>query len=194
MNCASRGFGPGAAEATAVWIVHTHAIDAFPISPRLGVTSAVMRCGKTTLLDVLSGLVRRPMATVNTTAAGVYRLVDMMAPTLLIDEADTFLNKNVALRGILNSGHRRNSAHVFRAGRLYSTWAPAAIAMIGRLPGTLDDRSIPIRLQRRRKDEVIATFRLDRPQDLRSSFPHGGSMGRRQSGPPQRRPGGCRAR
>jgi putative DNA primase/helicase len=157
---------PGTPDATAVWILHTHAIDAFSISPRLGITSALQGSGKTTLLDVLSCLVRRPMVTVNTTAAAVFRLVDMMAPTLLIDEADTFLTNNHTLRGILNSGHRRNSANVFRAGQMFSTWASAAIAMNGRLPTTLEDRSIQIRLQRRRKDEVIAPFRLDQTKDL----------------------------
>jgi hypothetical protein len=156
-----------AAEATALWVIHTHAIDAFAISPRLAITSAVMRCGKTTLLDVLSGLVRCPMTTVNTTAAGIYRLIAAKAPTLLIDEADTFLMKSKELRGILNSGHRRNSAFVVRADETFSTWAAVAIAMIGRLSSTLEDRSILVRLQRRRADEFIAPFRLDQIGDLR---------------------------
>ncbi|HEY8441322.1 MAG TPA: hypothetical protein VIK79_07730, partial [Xanthobacteraceae bacterium] len=57
----------GAAEAIALWIVHTHCFDGFAISPRLAITSPVMRCGKTTLLEVLSCLVRRPMTTANAT-------------------------------------------------------------------------------------------------------------------------------
>jgi len=77
----------GAVEATALWTVHTHALDAFAISPRLAITSPVMKCGKTTLLDVVACLVLRPMTTVNTTPAAIYRLVDRKAPTLPIDEA-----------------------------------------------------------------------------------------------------------
>jgi len=156
----------GAAEATALWAVHTHALDAFVISPRLAITSPVMRCGKTTLLDVLSRLVRSPMTTVNTTAAALFHLVDTMSPTLLIDEADTFPSKNGDLRGILNSGHRRNSVLVLRVDGSYSTFAAAAIAMIGCLPATLEDRSIPIRLQRRRADEVVVPFRCDQTPGL----------------------------
>jgi hypothetical protein len=158
----------GAAEVAALWAMHTHALDAFSISPRLAITSPVMRCGKTTLLDVLSVLVPNPTATVNTTAAALFHLIDTMTqpPTLLIDEADTFISKNVDLRGILNSGYRRNTARVLRADVSYSTWAPAAIAMIGCLPSTLEDRSILVRLERRRADEVIVPFRHDQTPGL----------------------------
>lgn len=157
----------GAAEATALWTVHTHALDASATSPRLAITSPVMKCGKTTLLDVVACLVRRPMTTVNTTPAAMYRLVDRKAPTLLIDEADTFLTKNAPLRGILNSGYRKNSAFVMRADEIFSTWAAVAIAMIGRLPSTLEDRSILVRLQRRRADEPNTSFRQDQTDDLK---------------------------
>jgi hypothetical protein len=62
----------GAAEATALWVVHTYCFDAFSITPRLAITSAVMRCGKTTLLDVLSCLAHRPISTANATPAAIY--------------------------------------------------------------------------------------------------------------------------
>src|SRR5262245_31097823 len=34
----------GAAEAAALWVLHTYCFDAFAITPRLAITSAVMRC------------------------------------------------------------------------------------------------------------------------------------------------------
>ena len=157
----------GAAEAVALWVLHTHALEAFLISPRLAITSVVMRCGKTTLVDVLSLLVRSALTTVNATAAAIFKLVHACHPTLLVDEADTFLTKNSDLRGILNSGYRRNVAFVIRADAIYSTWAPVAVAMIGRLPATLEDRSVVVRLKRRRQDEVIAPFRFDQTEGLR---------------------------
>jgi len=155
-----------AAEAVALWVLHTHALEAFLISPRLAITSVVMRSGKTTLVDILSRLARNPLTTVNATAAAIFRLVDAFRPTLLIDEADTFRTRNSELRGILNSGYRRNSAFVMRADAIYSTWAPVAVAMIGRLPATLEDRSLVVRLKRRRPDEVIAPFRFDQTEGL----------------------------
>ena len=45
--------------------------------------------------------------------------------------------------------------------RMFTTWAPIAIAMIGRLPGTLEDRSLAIKMRRKRPDESVARFRLD---------------------------------
>lgn len=55
-----------------------------------------------------------------------------------------------------------------RADGSYSTWAPVAVAMIGRLPATLEDRSVVVRLKRRRLDEPIARFRFDHTEDLRA--------------------------
>ena len=163
---------PGSAEAVALWVVHAHCLDAFSISPRLAITSPERGCGKTTLLDVLGCLAPRPLPTSNCTAAAVFRTIEVAAPTLLIDEADTFLKGNDDLRGILNSGHRRSSAFVLRTvgedhePRRFGTWAATAIAMIGRLPDTLADRSISIRLRRKMATEVVAQFRSDRTSDL----------------------------
>jgi hypothetical protein len=52
--------------------------------------------------------------------------------------------------------------------RQFSTWAPAAIAMIGQPPATLDDRSVRIRLRRRKPTERIEGFRSDRTYHLKA--------------------------
>jgi putative DNA primase/helicase len=163
----------GASEAVALWTIHAHALDAFSISPRLAITSAEKRCGKTTLLDVIQPLVPRPLSTANATAPAIFRTVELLSPTLLIDEADTFLRRNDELRGVLNSGHRRATASVLRLDgddfepRQFRTWAATAIAMIGKLPDTLADRSIDIRLRRRLPHETVIRFRADRVDDLK---------------------------
>ncbi len=155
----------GAAEAVALWVAHAHMLDAFTVSPKLAITSPEKQCGKTSLLDVIGHLVPRPLLVSNTTTAAVFRAIEAAHPTLLIDEADTFLTHSDDLRGILNSGHRRAAAYVVRVAgddyqpRKFSTWAATAIAMIGRLPSTLEDRSISIQLRRRRPNEAIARFR-----------------------------------
>ena len=157
----------GAAEAMALWVIHTHALGATTITPRLAITSPEKRCGKTTALSVLQHLVRKPLPASNITAAALFRTIEMAEPTLMIDEADTFLKGNDELRGILNSGHNKFSAHVIRTTgddhepRMFATWAPVAIAMIGRLPGTLEDRSIVIQMRRKRSDEIVTRFRQD---------------------------------
>ena len=99
----------GSAEIVASWVLHAHALDAFRISPRLAITSAEKRCGKTTAIDVVQSLAPRPLSTSNTSAAAIFRTIEAAQPTLLIDEADTFLTNSEEIRGVLNSGHRRSA-------------------------------------------------------------------------------------
>ena len=50
--------------------------------------------------------------------------------------------------------------------RAFSTFAPCAIAAIGSLPGTIMDRSVIVDLARRKPDERIEPFRLNRTAAL----------------------------
>jgi hypothetical protein len=52
-----------AAEALALWIVHTYAFELRDVTTYLGLESPVRRCGKSTLLTVLSRLVNRRQRT-----------------------------------------------------------------------------------------------------------------------------------
>jgi hypothetical protein len=156
-----------AADAIALWIVHTHLIDVADATPRLAVKSPEKRCGKTTLLTITSHLARRTLATSNISAAALFRTIEASKPTLLIDEADTFVGMSEELRGIINSGHTRGAAFVVRTEgedfqpRKFSTWAAIAFATIGKLPGTVEDRSIAIPLRRKRSDERVERLRRD---------------------------------
>ena len=161
-----------AAEVVALWTVHTHAYDFFQHTPRLHVTAPEKGCGKSTLLDVLACLVRKPIKTENLSTAVLFRAVDKYGPTLLIDEIDTFLRDNDELRGCLNAGHAKGGKHLRCDGdnndiKAFKTFAPAALAGIGKIPPTLADRSIPIILQKRRADEPVENFREGRAQHLR---------------------------
>jgi hypothetical protein len=159
-------------DAMALWAVHTHAFQATSISPILALESPDKRCGKTTALNLLEELVPRPLGTASITPASLFRAVDKFGPTLLIDEGDTFIRNSLELVGILNSGHNRKNARVIRCNasdyepELFSTWAPKAIALIGELPETLEDRSITIRLQRMLPGEKIKRFRADQVEEF----------------------------
>ena len=166
------GLLPWAPVVLALWVLHTHAHDAAEVSPLLAIPSPEKRCGKTTLLHLLGALVPRPLPASNVTAAALFRAVEQFRPTLLVDEADTFLRDRDELRGVLNSGHARASAIVVRTAgdaheaRVFSTWAPKAVAMIGTLPDTLADRSLVVPMRRRRPDEHVERLRLDQLSDL----------------------------
>jgi Protein of unknown function (DUF3631) len=157
--------------AAALWVLHTYCFGAFACTPRLAITSPEKRCGKTTLLDVIGLLVPRPLSTANISAAATFRTIETARPTLLVDEADTFLGENEELRGILNSGHR-SGGQVIRAvgddfeARAFSTHCPVAIAQIGKLPDTLADRSVHISMNRRAPGEAVSRFLFGRTPEL----------------------------
>ena len=161
-----------AAEVVALWTVHTHAFDCFRKTPRLHITAPDRGCGKSTLLDVLACLVLKAIKTENLSTAVLFRAVDKYQPTLLIDEVDTFLRDNKELLGCLNAGHAKGGKHLRCVGdnhdlKGFKTFAPAALAGIGKIPPTLADRSIQIVLQKRRADEPVEGFREDRAQHLK---------------------------
>ena len=157
---------PGAADAMAPWAIHTHCFALFRHSPRLAFTSPEKRCGKTTALDTTALVCCKPLPTANVTAAAVFRTIEAAGPTLLIDEADTFLRDNEDLRGILNAGHKRGGQVIRCVGddaepRAFAVFGPAAIAAIGRLPGTINGP------RDRGADE--ARPRAERPEPLRAA-------------------------
>ena len=103
----------------------------------------------------------------NISASALFRYIEDVHPTLLIDEADSFLKENEEMRGILNSGHTKAAAHVIRnvetngehKPRRFSTWAPKAIATIRALADTLEDRAIVVQLQRKATTAKVARLR-----------------------------------
>jgi len=148
-----------------LWVLFTHLIDTAEHSPILAITAPEKRCGKTTVLGWLSRLVAKPLSASNMTTAVVFRVVEKWHPTLLIDEADTFIRNSDELRGVLNSGHSRETAYVLRTvgddydPKRFSTWSAKAIAMIGQLPDTLADRSINIEMRRKLTHETVSKIR-----------------------------------
>jgi Protein of unknown function (DUF3631) len=163
----------GAAETDAVALraLAVHAFDAFSIFPRLFITAPEKGCGKSTLLDLLSRLVPRPLGASSITAAALFRTIEAARPTLLLDEADAYARDNEELRSVLDGGHSRKGFVIRCVGednepRRFSVWAPVALAAIGHLPGTVEDRSIKVAMRRRRPDEFLEQLRDGRAQHL----------------------------
>ena len=161
----------GAKEILALWCAYTHGFEAFQCSPRLYVTSPEKGCGETTLRDVIALFVPRSLPTENVSVAVLFRLVEKYKPVVLADECDAWLRDNEELRGLLNAGHRRGGM-VYRCEgegnevRGFHVFAPVVLCGISKnntkLPETLLDRSIIIRLDRAAKGELQARFNSDR--------------------------------
>jgi Protein of unknown function (DUF3631) len=157
----------GASTALALWTLHAWTMDAGDISPFLVLVSPTKRCGKTTVLIILFYLTPRSELASNISPSALFRYVEDVHPTLLIDEGDSFLGDNEELRGILNSGHTRTAAHVIRnveingehKPRRFSTWAPKAIAAIRELADTLEDRAVVLMLQRKPRTAKVERLR-----------------------------------
>jgi putative DNA primase/helicase len=157
----------GAVEALALWTLHTWTMDAGDISPFMVLISPTKRCGKTNVLIILHYLTPRSELASNISASALFRYIEEKRPTLLIDEADSFVKDNEEMRGILNSGHTKAAAHVIRnvevngeyKPRRFLTWAPKAIATIRSLADTLEDRSIIVQLQRKPRTATVARLR-----------------------------------
>lgn len=155
---------PGAADVVAAWCVSTylHSHPDLEISTFLRVTSPTKRCGKSTLLEVISELSWRPLPVSGITPAAVFRTVEQHEPTLLFDEIDTYLKDNPELLALLNGSQKRNEARVVRMvgegrnleARAFSSWCPKVLSGIGRLSGTTADRCITLRMQRRAGDPL----------------------------------------
>ena len=147
----------GADIALALWVLHAWTMNAGDVSPFMVLVSPTKRCGKTTVMILLQYMTPRSELASNISASALFRYIEEVQPTLMIDEADSFVKDNEELREILNSGHTKAAAHVIRnvevngehKPRRFSTWAPKAIATIRVLADTLEDRSVVITLQRK---------------------------------------------
>jgi len=113
---------------------------------RLGVAPYLTVCGppgsgKSTLLRFLRCVTRRPLHAGGISPASLYRLTDVLSPTLLIDEAD-FSNDKLSreyLR-LLRNGDRPG-ADIYVGARRYRTFCPKVIC--SRVP--LDDAALSSR-------------------------------------------------
>jgi hypothetical protein len=159
----------------ALWIAHTHFIDAFETTPRLAVLSPVKGSGKTRVLELLEASCAGPMFAVNLSPSALFRRLDKGGATLLLDEADTHLGKSSAkssekyedLRALVNAGYRAG-AKVYRSEptgktvieREFNVFAPVAVAGIGDLPDTILDRSIVVPMRRRSPRERVERYRI----------------------------------
>lgn len=162
------------AHAAALWIAACWVVDVIHCSPICLINAPEKACGKTQLLTVLGKLVPRPAQASGITPSVLFRMIEAYQPTLLIDEIETVLTKeNEDLRGLVNAGHTRDSAYVWRSvakgddwePRRFSVWGMKAIAGINadRLAETVTSRSIIINLRKKLPHEKVTRLRHAEP-------------------------------
>jgi hypothetical protein len=158
--------------AHALWVVHTHFMNAWETTPRLAFLSPEPGSGKTRALEITELLVPRPVSAVNMSPAALFRMVghEDGLPTILFDEIDTIFGpkakENEELRGLLNAGYRRG-AKTYRctvAGKKVEVeeieaFSAVALAGLGDLPDTILTRSVIVRMRRRAPNEQVEPYR-----------------------------------
>jgi hypothetical protein len=155
--------------AIALWVAHAWALDAFEYTPYLHIASPEKQCGKTRLLDCLELLTPKPWRAVLPTEAVLFRTIEHDLPTLLLDELDAVFGnskdeRKEPLRALLNAGFERKATVPRCVGpnhnvKHFAVFCAKALAGIGRLPDTVRDRSVPIQLVRRSRNERVERFR-----------------------------------
>lgn len=156
--------------AVTLWILSSWVLDEFRIFPRLALISPEKRCGKSTLLEVINCTTENPTMVSNASTAVLSRIA-AKKPTLILDEADTFIKGGEpGLIGLINSGHSKATAHILKCDgdnyepKKFSTWMPVVLASIGDLADTIMDRSVRINMRRKLDSESV--HRL--PPDLKT--------------------------
>jgi Protein of unknown function (DUF3631) len=156
-----------------LWTVHTHAFKAADVTPRLSIRSAEAESGKTRWLEALKLIVRAPRLAVSISDAALFRLVEAERPTVLHDEVDAVFGPKARdredLRGMLNAGYERGATVPRCVGegsklqvKEFQVFAPVALAGLGKLPYTLETRSIIIRMKPRTASEPVSRLRRRR--------------------------------
>jgi hypothetical protein len=109
---------PRQADAVALWVLFSHAFQAFDFSPKLVISSPEKRSGKTRLVEVADRLVRGSLFVSGINAAALLRVIEQYTPTILLDEIDTLMNGDAemaeALRGLINSSFGRAGARFIK--------------------------------------------------------------------------------
>jgi hypothetical protein len=158
---------PVQAAAIALWGVHTWAHKVCDTTPYMSIRSVEIRSGKTTCLLLAEELVWKGQLTTNISTAALVRFVEKGC-SVLIDEIDNlFKDKNAdkTLIGIINSGYRRKGGYTRMTGpnmdipHTFPTFSPKMFAGLGTLWPSIEDRCIPIRLNRKKKNEKRAKLK-----------------------------------
>jgi hypothetical protein len=154
----------------ALWAAHTHLVHhpvvKLTVSPRLAIQAEDASSGKTITLEAVGCLVPCPRMAASVTASSVFRSIVATKPVYLIDEADQVLkhpDRNPELVAILNASHRRKTAFIERSVPLpdggwtverFDVWCTMAMASIGELPRTQQERSVVVHLDKALVEDV----------------------------------------
>jgi Protein of unknown function (DUF3631) len=165
---------PGESERVALvlWTAHSHALRGSHATPYLLIVSPEKRSGKTRVAEVLELLVARPWRVTGASEAAIFRKIAQDRPSLILDEIDaifgSYSERTEPLRAILNAGNRPGAVVARCVGEkgdqvrdfpVYCAKCLVGIDRGDRIPDTIRDRAVTIRMRRKTDAEPTEKFR-----------------------------------
>lgn len=142
------------ADVVACWIAGTYFYPLFTAFPRLNLQGG-KGSGKSKVLQLIAEMAHNGLLFVAPTAAILFRLIELLRPTLCLDEMERLDGKDdKPIRDILNAGYKagatvpRVEGDKERKVVSYNVYAPVALAGIKGLNEVLADRAITITMRR----------------------------------------------
>ncbi len=145
-------------DAAALWILYVHIFVRIelPVATRLILTSATRRCGKSRLLRLLTALAPRALSASRMSPSALFRVIEKVRPIIFLDESDGFIAESPDFRNLINAGFEPDQAYVVINVPVADDWEPTrfnvftpiALAGIGKLADTIEDRAIKFPMQR----------------------------------------------
>lgn len=160
------------AHAAALWIAFTWFTDVVEVAPLALISAPEKACGKTQLLTLAGRMVYKPLVASNMRGATLFRIAEKWHPTILIDEADTFIKTDGDMAGLINAGYTRDAAFAWRLvgesfePKAFNVWgakAFAGIALQKHLPDATLSRGIVFELRRKLPHESVQRLRHAAP-------------------------------
>jgi hypothetical protein len=149
-----------AAFAASNWIYQS-----FTETPRIHVSALTFGAGKTRVMKLVNLLCPNPQMMAKITGPALYHIIAERHPApLALDEADAMFGQGARgedLRGILNAGYEYSGTvtRVVKGEAAdFGVYCPVIFAGKGKLPQSLEDRSITIMMQQRRPGQQMDRF------------------------------------
>jgi len=149
----------------ALWATHNWIYDVFTDTARCHISAMGYGAGKTRVMELTSLLCPNPQMMAKITGPALYHIIDERHPApLALDEADAIFapgQRAEDLRGILNAGYKYNGTvtRVVKGEATdFTVFCPVMFAGKGKLPRSLEDRSVTIMMEQRRPGQQMDRF------------------------------------
>lgn len=151
--------------ALVLFAAHCWIYQSFTETPRMHVSALTYGAGKTRVMKLVNLLCPNPQMMAKITGPALYHIIDERHPApLALDEADAIFGPGTRaeeLRGILNAGYEY-SGTITRVSKGeaadYSVFCPVIFAGKGKLPPSLEDRSVTVMMAQRRPGQEMDRF------------------------------------